>query len=360
MRRCVGGLDLFETIARFVCLFLPHCVEIIKREGRERGFSRASLLLRHSRHIAAHIECLQAEQAGEQVIIILANGRLACCGSLRRGCGKCWCSLWGSHNSFLLFLFSSPFLLVPFRDCCGDFWHIVWQFAKQQRSNILVGVQLLRHFPVLRSIGLPRCQFDIPKQQVYFEHVGPLRQNVLSHFNHLVFLTISPEGFNQSNVGIESFGLLGHHAAKFLDGLREHIAPGVESGQAGPTQAELRVFTSPRIYIEAKELRAQLGHVGFDFQSLLKFVDGSVEFSLAFVGYPDAHMRRDIFRVGSKHSLKRGFGLFKLTVEEVCFSKNTVGFKVVGNVFKDMLNDSNRFLGLVFLKQLLCLIICCL
>ncbi len=116
---------------------------------------------------------------------------------------------------------------------------------------MLVGVELLRHLPVVFPVRIPRGKFDIPEQQISLEHIVAFGEHLLAHLYEHLFLTLPPEGLNQSHAGIKAVGLFGHHAAKFLDGLGEHMPFGIETSQTRSAQPQLRVLAAPGIYIES-------------------------------------------------------------------------------------------------------------
>ena len=135
------------------------------------------------------------------------------------------------------------------------------------------------------------------------------------------------------------------------------MALGVQTCQAGAAQAQLGVFASPAIGIEAQQLAADLGHVGLDFQRLLEFSNCPLELALALGGNAQPNMRRYIFRVGAQHALKRLLRAAELPAGKVCLAKDTICLKVIGALIENMLRQTDRAVGVVAFERLPSLIV---
>ncbi len=85
-------------------------------------------------------------------------------------------------------------------------------------------------------------------------------------------------------------------------------------------------------------MRAQFGHVRFDFQRLLKLANCLIQLPLALKGNSHSNMGRDILRIGIQNAAKRCFRLLKLTGNEVGFPQKAMRFEVIGEVFEKVLD----------------------
>ena len=171
-------------------------------------------------------------------------------------------------------------------------------------------------------------------------------------------MAVAPERLGEAHASVEALGVLLDHAAKLLDGLGEHVAFGVEPGQAGAAKAQRGALTAPDIGIEAQQLAAQLRHIGAHLERLLELCHGAIKLALALEGDPEANVGGDILRVGVEHAAKGSLRLVELAPGQVGLAKNAVGLEVLRKLIEDVLCHPDCLIDPVGLKVAAGLIVC--
>ncbi len=97
-------------------------------------------------------------------------------------------------------------------------------------------------------------------------------------------------------------------------------------------------------------MATQFGHIGPHFKCLLELGHGTFKATLALKDDPQAHMGRNILRIGCKHLAEGLLGLIKLATGQVGFPENALGLQVFGKLSKHMLRYPDRQLDLIGLK----------
>ena len=222
----------------------------------------------------------------------------------------------------------------------------------------LIGVHLAGGLPEAFALRLARSHFEIAQDQVGLQRLGAPGKDLAAGGDRLIFLPIAPERFGQRDHRIEAVGLVGNYLAELGDRLGQHMAFGVQPGQAGAAEAQLRVFAAPRIGIEPQELIAQLGHIGLDLKRLLEFGDRPVEPALALVGDAQPNVGRDVLGIRAQDALEGLLSAVKLTVGEIGLAKDPIGLQVLGIPFEDVLGQADRPLQIVAFEPLPGLVVC--
>ena len=250
-----------------------------------------------------------------------------------------------------------PGLLIPGRDLQiseGEVRH----HLKEGAGHLLVWLELLGEAPVWLAVRVAGGLPDITEEQVRLQDIGSLGQDLLAGLSGHIGLPIPPERLSEADPRIKAVGGLIDHAAELLDRLGQHMAFGIEPGQAGAAQAQRRPLGAPHIGVEAQQLRAQLGHIGANLKGLLELAHGAVQLALALVGDAKADVGGDILGVGVQHTTERCLSLVELASGQVRLAKDTMGLEVIGEIFEDVLRHTDRLLNLVDLKEAAGLIIC--
>ena len=218
-------------------------IDLVKREGHVVG--RWGVLDRRGSSGARSATAKQHRQK----IIITAEGGGGSAGRLGNGN---WAGGGGNRLTGEL-LAAFPGTHVPLIQgwflCRGS------RHGLEHRSgNRQLWVDCGGSFPVLLALGFALGKQQIPKNQVRLERVWLLGDDLAAKRDCLVFLAIAPQCLGQANAGIEPVWLVGNHLAEFSNCFGQHVALGIQAGQASAAQAQCGVFAAPGIGVDPQEL----------------------------------------------------------------------------------------------------------